>query len=52
MNYADLRIWLLLLLFTTFIGIIAWVFRPNSKNHYKDMASLPLRNEPNNDHEK
>lgn len=54
MNYSDLRVLLLLLLFTTFVGIIAWVFRPNSKKHYSSMASLPLRDKSNkaDNHEK
>lgn len=41
----NLKIALLLMLFTTFVAIIAWVFRPNSKQHYKNIASIPLRDD-------
>ncbi len=33
----------LLFFFIFFCGVLIWVFRPNSKKHYDDQASIPLK---------
>ncbi len=40
-QFADS--WMLLLLFSFFIGIIIWVFRPGASKEYKDTANIPFR---------
>ena len=40
---ADSRGMLSILLI--FIGIIVWVFRPGTKELYKDISDIPFRNE-------
>ncbi len=40
-QFADS--WMLLLLFTFFIGIVIWVFRPGASKEYKDTANIPFR---------
>ena len=40
-QFADSR--MLLLLFSFFIGIIIWVFRPGASKEYKDTANIPFR---------
>lgn len=42
-EFADS--WMLLFLFTFFIGIILWAFRPGSSRKYKDTANIPFRHE-------
>ncbi|OWU86461.1 hypothetical protein ATO6_06530 [Oceanicola sp. 22II-s10i] len=42
-EFADS--WMLLALFTFFIGVIVWVFRPGSRSTYEDTASIPFRHE-------
>lgn len=40
-QFADS--WMLLLLFSFFIGIIIWVFRPGASKEYKNTANIPFR---------
>ncbi|MFY0308846.1 cbb3-type cytochrome c oxidase subunit 3 [Leisingera sp. D0M16] len=40
-EFADS--WMLLFLFTVFIGIIVWAFRPGSTKAYEDTANIPFR---------
>lgn len=40
-QFADS--WMLLLLFTFFIGIVVWVFRPSASKEYQDTANIPFR---------
>jgi len=42
-EFADS--WMLLLLFSFFIGIVLWVFRPGSSKTYGDTADIPFRHE-------
>ena len=42
-EFADS--WMLLFLFSFFIGIIIWVFRPGSRKTYEDTANIPFRHE-------
>ncbi|WP_375688792.1 cbb3-type cytochrome c oxidase subunit 3 [Pseudooceanicola sp. LIPI14-2-Ac024] len=42
-HFADS--WMLLLLFTFFIAMIAWVFRPGSRGVHDDTAAIPFRHE-------
>ncbi|MBS9717406.1 cbb3-type cytochrome c oxidase subunit 3 [Pseudohalocynthiibacter aestuariivivens] len=42
-EFADS--WMLLFMFTFFIGCIIWVFRPGSKKTYEDTANIPFRHE-------
>ena len=35
--------WVLLGLFTFFIGVVVWVFRPGSTKQYDDTANIPFR---------
>ena len=44
-EFADS--WMLLLLFTVFVGVVLWVFRPGSTATYKDTANIPFRHEDN-----
>ena len=37
--------WVLLAMFTFFVGVILWSFRPGSKATHRDTASIPFRNE-------
>ncbi len=37
--------WMLLGLFSFFIGVIIWVFRPGSKTTYQDTANIPFRHD-------
>lgn len=34
-------VWLMIL----FLGIVFWVYRPRNKDKYEDQASLPLRDD-------
>ncbi|EDZ47311.1 CcoQ/FixQ family Cbb3-type cytochrome c oxidase assembly chaperone [Leisingera daeponensis] len=40
-EFADS--WMLLFLFTVFIGVIVWAFRPGSTKAYEDTANIPFR---------
>ena len=40
-EFADS--WMLLFLFTFFLMVILWVFRPGSKAEYQDTADIPFR---------
>ena len=42
-EFADS--WMLLLLFSFFVGIILWVFRPGSTRTYSDTAAIPFRHD-------
>ncbi|MDC0657596.1 cbb3-type cytochrome c oxidase subunit 3 [Leisingera sp. SS27] len=42
-QFADS--WMLLFLFTFFIGVIVWAFRPGSTKAYKDTANIPFRHD-------
>ena len=42
-EFADS--WMLLALFSFFVGVILWVFRPGSRKTYSDTADIPFRNE-------
>lgn len=42
-QFADS--WMLLLLFTFFVGIVVWVFRPGASKEYKDTANIPFRHQ-------
>ncbi|MGC0223985.1 cbb3-type cytochrome c oxidase subunit 3 [Pseudooceanicola nitratireducens] len=42
-EFADS--WMLLALFSFFVGVILWVFRPGSRRTYADTADIPFRNE-------
>jgi len=37
--------WVLLLMFVFFLGVIAWVLRPGSRDLHDDIAQIPLRND-------
>lgn len=39
-EFADS--WMLLFLFLFFVGVIFWVFRPNSTQQYKQTANIPF----------
>ena len=42
-QFADS--WMLLVLFTFFIGVVLWVFRPGAGKEYRDTASIPFRHQ-------
>ena len=42
-QFADS--WMLLFLFTFFIGVIVWAFRPGSTKVYSDTANIPFRHD-------
>lgn len=42
-EFADS--WMLLFLFTFFLAVIAWVFRPGSKEDYAETSDIPFRYE-------
>ena len=42
-EFADS--WMLLALFSFFIAVILWVFRPGSRKTYEDTANVIFRNE-------
>jgi len=42
-HFADS--WALLAMFLFFVGVIVWIFRPGSREEYKDTANIPLRND-------
>ena len=37
--------WVLLAMFTLFIGAILWALRPGSRDVHRDTAGIPFRNE-------
>ena len=41
-EFADS--WMLLFLFTFFMGVVLWVFRPGSRAEHRDSANIPFRN--------
>ncbi|OSQ52608.1 cbb3-type cytochrome c oxidase subunit 3 [Marivita geojedonensis] len=42
-EFADS--WMLLVLFTFFVGVILWAIRPGSNKTHRETASIPFRNE-------
>jgi len=42
-EFADS--WMLLFLFSFFIGCVIWAFRPGSAKTHKDIANIPFRHE-------
>ncbi|WP_415921941.1 cbb3-type cytochrome c oxidase subunit 3 [Tateyamaria sp. SN6-1] len=42
-EFADS--WMLLLLFTIFVGVFFWVMRPGSSATYRDTADIPFRHD-------
>ena len=42
-EFADS--WMLIVLFTFFIGVVLWVFRPGSSKTYRDTAEIPFRHD-------
>ena len=42
-EFADS--WMLLVLFTFFLGVGLWLIRPGSRGAYSDTADIPFRNE-------
>ena len=48
-NYSILRefadSWMLLVLFGVFVAMLAWVFRPGSRQVHAETASSPFRND-------
>ena len=42
-EFADS--WMLLLLFTVFVGIFFWAFRPGSNEVHRDTANIPFRHD-------
>lgn len=37
--------WVLLAMFVFFVGVIAWAFRPGSRQIHEDTAGIPFRHE-------
>ncbi len=37
--------WMLLAMFTLFVGAILWAFRPGSRAVHKETANIPFRND-------
>lgn len=42
-EFADS--WMLLFLFTFFLAVVVWVFRPGAKASHSDIADIPFRYE-------
>ncbi|WP_284165336.1 cbb3-type cytochrome c oxidase subunit 3 [Frigidibacter sp. SD6-1] len=42
-EFADS--WALLALFTVFVGVIFWAFRPGSRAVHEDVSQIPFRHE-------
>lgn len=42
-EFADS--WMLLFLFSFFVSVILWVFRPGSRSTYQDTADIPFRHD-------
>ena len=51
MNYHILRefadSWVLLAMFSFFVGVILWVIRPGSRETYSDTADIVFRHDEN-----
>ena len=49
MDYNDMRhfadSWGLLALFVFFVGVVVFAFRPGSRDHADDAASIPFKEE-------
>ncbi|AIF81775.1 hypothetical protein I862_06105 [endosymbiont of Acanthamoeba sp. UWC8] len=44
-KYMNPEILILILMLLSFIGIVAWVFRPHSKKKYEEYSQIPLKDE-------
>ena len=42
-EFADS--WMLLLLFSIFVGVFLWVMRPGASDTYRDTAAIPFRHD-------
>ena len=42
-EFADS--WMLLVLFTFFVGVFIWVIRPGSNSAHEEAKNIPLRND-------
>ncbi len=42
-EFADS--WFLLLMFSFFLGLVVWVFRPGASSHQEEAAEIPFRHE-------
>ena len=42
-QFADS--WMLLVLFTFFLGVVLWVFRPGAGKEHRDSANIPFRHQ-------
>jgi cytochrome c oxidase cbb3-type subunit 4 len=42
-EFADS--WMLLALFTFFVGVVFWVFRPGATKSYENPSTIPFRHE-------
>ncbi len=42
-EFADS--WMLLVLFTVFVGVFIWVIRPGSSKIHRDTANIPFRHD-------
>jgi cytochrome c oxidase cbb3-type subunit IV len=42
-QFADS--WMLLFLFSVFVAVVIWAFRPGSSKTYEDTANIPFRHE-------
>lgn len=42
-EFADS--WAMLAIFSIFIGIVIWAFRPGSRKLHDDIADIPFRND-------
>ncbi len=46
MDYETMRqladSWGLVYLFTVFVAVVIWAFRPGGKKHYEEAAKIPL----------
>ncbi len=42
-QFADS--WMLLFLFSVFVVVVIWAFRPGSSKTYEDTANIPFRHE-------
>ena len=49
-EFADS--WVLLAMFLSFVGVIAFAFRPGSTRVYEDVSAIPFRNTTANEGEK
>ncbi|WP_223423667.1 cbb3-type cytochrome c oxidase subunit 3 [Tateyamaria pelophila] len=42
-EFADS--WMLLVMFSVFVGVAIWVFRPWARDMYRDTAEIPFRHD-------